>query len=96
MCKNVSSWDVLMKIDESQRSIVQMNQFCMDMTCLFDNLKHSVLDYADNKSEDLYSHNDTLAKETEDKAKEKIDELEKKQEELQQEATQKAEETKKN
>ena len=65
MCKNVSSWDVLMKIDESQRSIVQMNQFCMDMTCLFDNLKHSVLDYADNKSEDLYSHSDALAKETE-------------------------------
>ena len=66
MCKNVSSWDVLMKIDESQRSIVQMNQCCMDMTCLVDNLKHSVIDYADNKPEgkDLYCHNDTLSKET--------------------------------
>lgn len=66
MCKKVSNWDVLMKIEESQRSVLQMNKFCMDMTCLFDSLKHSVLDYADNKPEgkDLYCHNDTLSKET--------------------------------
>lgn len=66
MCKKVSNWDVLMKIEESQRSVLQMNKFCMDMTCLFDSLKHSVLDYADNKPEgkDLYCHNDMLSKET--------------------------------
>lgn len=65
--KNISNWDVLMKIEEAQRSVTQLNVFSMDMTCLYDQLKHSVIDYADNKPEgkEVYSHNDQLAKETE-------------------------------
>lgn len=64
--KNITHWDVLMKLEEAQRSAAQLNTCSMDLTCLYDQLKHSVLDYADNKPEgkDLYCHNDQLVKET--------------------------------
>lgn len=64
--QNITQWDVLMKLEESQESIAHLNKFCLDMTCLYDSLKHSVNDYADGKAEgkDLYCHNDQLVKET--------------------------------
>ncbi|WP_296848174.1 hypothetical protein [uncultured Methanobrevibacter sp.] len=57
-----------MKLEESQESITHLNKFCLDMTCLYDSLKHSIMDYADGKEEgkDLYVHNDKLCKETAD------------------------------
>ena len=66
--QNITQWDVLMKLEESQESITHLNKFCLDMTCLYDSLKHSVLDYADGKEEgkDLYVHNDKLTKESAD------------------------------
>lgn len=68
--QNITQWDVLMKLEESQESITHLNKFCLDMTCLYDSLKHSINDYADGKSEckDLYVHNDKLTKETADYA----------------------------
>lgn len=68
--QNITQWDVLMKLEESQESITHLNKFCLDMTCLYDSLKHSINDYADGKSEgrDLYVHNDKLTKETSDYA----------------------------
>ena len=64
--QNITQWDVLMKLEESQESIAHLNKFCLDMTCLYDSLKHSVNDYADGKKDgkDLYCHNDVLSKET--------------------------------
>ena len=62
--QNISQWDVLMKLEESQESITHLNKFCLDITCLYDSLKHSVEDYADGKEEDLYVHNEILTKET--------------------------------
>ncbi|MBE6509527.1 MAG: hypothetical protein E7Z77_08980 [Methanobrevibacter sp.] len=64
--QNITKWDVLMQLEETQESITHLNKFCLDMTCLNDSLKHSVLDYADGKAEgkDLYVHNDMLTKET--------------------------------
>lgn len=66
--QNITQWDVLMKLEESQESIAHLNKFCLDMSCLYDSLKHSVLDYADGKAEgkDLYVHNDMLTKESAD------------------------------
>jgi len=66
--QNTTKWDVLMKLEESQESIAHLNKFCLDMTCLYDSLKHSIMDYADGKEEgkDLYVHNDKLCKETAD------------------------------
>ena len=66
--QNISQWDVLMKLEESQESITHLNKFCLDITCLYDSLKHSVEDYAEGKAEgkDLYVHNDKLTKETSD------------------------------
>lgn len=63
--QNITQWDVLMKLEESQESITHLNKFCLDMTCLYDSLKHSVEDYADGKKEgkDLY---DKLTKESAD------------------------------
>ena len=63
--QNITQWDVLMKLEESQESITHLNKFCLDMTCLYDSLKHSILDYADGKEEgkNLY---DKLTKETAD------------------------------
>lgn len=60
--QNISSWDVLMKLKESRESITHLNKFCLDMACLYDSLKHSILDYAEGKAEgkDLYVHNDKL------------------------------------
>ena len=62
--QNITKWDVLMQLEETQESITHLNKFCLDMTCLNDSLKHSVLDYADGKAEgkDLYVHNDMLTK----------------------------------
>ena len=62
--QNITQWDVLMKLEESQESITHLNKFCLDMTCLYDSLKHSIMDYADGKEEgkDLYVHNDKLTK----------------------------------
>ncbi len=64
--QNTTKWDVLMKLEESQESIAHLNKFCLDMTCLYESLKHSIMDYADGKEEgkDLYVHNDKLTKET--------------------------------
>ncbi len=39
--QNITQWDVLMKLEESQESITHLNKFCLDMTCLYDSLKHS-------------------------------------------------------
>ena len=64
--QNISQWDVLMKLEESQESITHLNKFCLDITCLYDSLKHSVEDYAEGKEEDLYVHNEKLIKETSD------------------------------
>ena len=66
--QNITQWDVLMKLEESQESIAHLNKFCLDMTCLYDSLKHSVNDYADGKAEgkDLYVHTDKFTKETAD------------------------------
>ena len=63
--QNITQWDVLMKLEESQESITHLNKFCLDLTCLYDSLKHSVEDYADGKAEgkNLY---DKLTKETAD------------------------------
>ncbi|WP_296857156.1 hypothetical protein [uncultured Methanobrevibacter sp.] len=49
--QNITQWDVLMKLEESQESITHLNKFCLDMTCLYDSLKHSIMDYADGKEE---------------------------------------------
>lgn len=64
--QNITKWDVLMKLEESQESITHLNKFCLDMTCLCDSLKHIVEDYADGKAEgeNLYVQNDKLTKET--------------------------------
>lgn len=66
--QNITKWDVLMKLEESQESITHLNKFCLDMTCLYDSLKHSINDYAGGKKEgkDLYVHTDKLTKETAD------------------------------
>lgn len=68
--QNITKWDVLMKLEESQESITHLNKFCLDMTCLYDSLKHSIMDYGDGKEEskDLYVHNDKFTKETADYA----------------------------
>lgn len=64
--QNISQWDILMKLEESQESITHLNKFCLDITCLYDSLKHSVEDYAEGKEDgkDLYVHNEKLIKET--------------------------------
>lgn len=68
--QNITQWDVLMKLEESQESITHLNKFCLDMTCLYDSLKHSIMDYGDGKEEgkDFYVHNDKFTKETADYA----------------------------
>ena len=64
--QNITQWDVLMKLEETQESITHMNKFCLDMICLYDSLKHSITDSTDGKEDckDLHMH-DKLNKETE-------------------------------